>query len=398
MKLTIIYPVDLFGVGIGGCKSFLKGIIKNAPSDIEIEFIGITSDSHCPLKCWKDVKLGKKEFKFFPILYEQNANKRGVIPLSLRFTFALQGCKLNYSSRVLFFNRLEPAIFFKSVNSPKMLMIHNDIERQIKHKGSEVFWSRMPWLYFQLERYIFGFMLRIYTVSQNSLTFYKTEYPHLENRLSFFPTWVDDSIFRPIESSKTAIRKVLDFTDEDIQGRWVLFVGRLQEQKAPMRLIDTFKLFIHDDPNSRLIIIGEGNMQSNVEKYASRLEMSRQVIFVKSKEQEVLVKFYQAADILLLTSNYEGMPMSVLEALGCGLPVVSTDVGEVKRVVRNGISGEVVKDFDPINIAQAVRKVIDNPFIYSMENCIKSVEVYTPGKVLAPLYDNIRNLNKVKYE
>lgn len=397
MDLTIIYPTDPLGSKVGGAETFLKNFIKYAPMDITLRFIGITSASGCPFRRWVDVKLGGKKFQFFPVLFEKDENRKTIIPLAFRFTAALRACKTDYSGRVLFFNRLEPAIFFKNVSSPKFLVVHSDIERQIKYKGSEVFWCRMPWLYFMLERHIFGFMDQIYTVSQNSLAFYRKEYPRLEDRISFLPTGVDDSVFKPAVLPKVAIRAALGFADEERQGKWALFAGRLQEAKAPLRLVDTFKLYTQDDPNAKLIMIGEGNMQSKVEEYVNRLGLCRQVIFLKGMPQEELVKFYQVVDVFLLTSNYEGMPMCVLESLGCGVPVVTTDVGEVRRVVKNEFSGEVVESFDPRDIAQAVKKVLDNPQVYTSENCTKSVEDYTPQKILTPVYDKIRELYQAKY-
>jgi len=394
MKLMIFYSTDPFGPKVGGSSSFIKGLVKNAPSDIEIEFIGVTSDPHFPVKCWSHVKLGDKEFKFFPVLFEKNENKRHIIPLSFRFTFALLRCKLDYQGRVLFFNRIEPAVLFKNIDAPKMVVTHSDIEKQIKNKGSEVFWSRFPWLYFAFERYIFGFMTRVYAVSQSTIQFYKKAYPYWADKMSFLPTWVDDSIFKSAELSKAEIRKGLDLSDEDKQGKWVLFVGRLQEQKAPMRLIDTFKLYSQNEPDSRLIIVGDGNMKLDTEKYVNQLGLQRQVIFIKSIKQELLVKYYQASDTLLLTSNFEGMAICVLEALGCGLPVVSTDVGEARLVVKNGYSGEVVESFEPKDIAQALKKVLVNPRAYSQENCLDSVKLYTPLQVLTPVYIKIKEFNE----
>ncbi len=390
----MIYSFDPFGPKVGGSGSFLKGIIKNAPPDIDIELVALTSDPGCPLKRWKDVVLGNKRFKFFPVLFEENENKRNIVPLSFRFTFALKNCKLDYSRRVLFFNRIEPAVFFKNVPSPKVVVTHNDIEKQIKNRGSEVFWSRMPWAYFAFEKYILGFMSHVYTVSQNTVEFYKKAYPYLAGKITFLPTWVDDSIFKPTDVPKASIRRELGYAEVDTNGKWVLFVGRLQEQKAPMRLIDTFKAYCQEDPNSRLIIIGEGNMRLNVEKYVKQSGLQQQVILCKSIQQEKLVKYYQSADALLLTSNFEGMPVCVLEALGCGLPVVSTRVGEVPLVIKNGYSGEVVEGFEPIPIAQALKKVLDNPKVYHRENCLRSVALYTPQQVLGPVFAKMKALNE----
>jgi len=88
------------------------------------------------------------------------------------------------------------------------------------------------------------------------------------------------------------------------------------------------------------------------------------------------------------------MPMCVLEALGCGLPVVSTNVGEVKKVVENDFSGEVVESVSPRIISQSIEKVLSTPNKYSKNNCIMSISQYTPQKVLKPLYETIRRLYK----
>ena len=89
------------------------------------------------------------------------------------------------------------------------------------------------------------------------------------------------------------------------------------------------------------------------------------------------------------------MPRCVIEALTCGLPVVSTDVGEVSLVVRNGFSGEVVKDLSAQAIASAIEKVLKNPIVYTSSNCLEAVSAYTPEKILAPLFEYMRNLYSI---
>lgn len=98
---------------------------------------------------------------------------------------------------------------------------------------------------------------------------------------------------------------------------------------------------------------------------------------------------------MLLTSNFEGMPICILEALGCGLPVVSTDVGEVKRLIKNGFSGEVVESFAPKDIARGLEKVLNYPDVYIRKNCVSCIMEYTPEKVLKPIYKLMRKL-KIK--
>ncbi len=399
-KIIIIYPTDPFGTKVSGINTFIKEFIKYAPEDLDIEFIGISSDyQKRPPKKWMKLKLGNKEFNFLPLFFEKDENKKTVIPLALRFTLALKFFQINNSNKILFFNRIEPAILFRKVNSPKIGIIHSDIKKQIVKKKSKILWSRFPWLYFMFESFIVTSFDHIYTVSNNALEFYRTKYAEQEEKFSFLPTAVDIDIFCPIDESKLFIRKEICPVNKylPIENKWILFVSRLQVEKAPIRLIDTFLEYYKNDKTSCLIIIGEGNLRKDIEKYIKKLNIENNVFLLDNMTQEMLVSFYRASDVLLLTSNFEGMPMSVLEALGSGLPVVSTDVGEVKRVVKNKFSGEVLTSFDPTELAKGLQKVLNNPQIYTSENCVSCILEYTPQKVLQPIYELHRKLeNKIQ--
>ena len=397
VKISIIFPTDPLGPKVGGAEAFLKGVIKYAPEDFDIELIGISSDRiKRPPKRWIKLKLGNREFNFLPLFFEKDENKKTKIPLSLRFTLALKLSQIDASDKVLFFNKIEPAILFRKVRSPKIVVIHNDIQKQIVSEKSEVLWSKFPWLYFIFEHFIFAFTDYIYTVSNNTLEFYQSKYTEQTEKFSFLPTWADIDIFFPKNESKFSIRSnLLSLTKNvPIDEKWILFVGRLQKQKAPLRVIDTFIEYYRKDNAACLIIIGEGNLREAIESYVKKIKIENKVFLLGNMGQETLALFYRASDVLLLTSNFEGMPMCVLEALGCGLPVVSTNVGEVKRVVKNEFSGEIVESVSPECISQAIGKVLSNPNIYSKNNCIMSISQYTPQKVLKPLYETIRRLYK----
>ena len=399
VKLLIIYPTDPLGPKVGGGETFLKGFIKNAPEDFDIELIGTSSDcKNRPPKKWITLKLGNREFNFLPLSFEKDENKRTTIPLSLRFTLALKLSQVDVSNKVLFFNKIEPAILFRKTNYPKIIIIHNDIQKQIVSEKSEVLWSKFPWLYFIFENLIITSMDHVYTVSNNTLEFYQSKYPRQIEKFSFSPTWTDTDIFYAKNEHKFSIRKKLLSVNNNlpIDKRWILFVGRLQVQKAPLRLIDTFMEYYRKDNAACLIIIGEGNLRETIVSHVKKIKMENEVFLLGNMEQEILALFYRVSDVLLLTSNFEGMPICVLEALGCGLPVVSTNVGEVKRVVKNEFSGEIAESFSANIIAQSVDKVLTNLDRYSKDNCIRAISQYTPEKVLNPIYETVRRVYRKK--
>jgi len=103
IKISIIYPADPFGQKIGGEETFIKGLIKFAPNDFKIEFIGIASDAkERPVKQWKKLKLSKREFNFLPLFFEKDENKKTLVSLSFRFTLALGFSKIIINKDILF--------------------------------------------------------------------------------------------------------------------------------------------------------------------------------------------------------------------------------------------------------------------------------------------------------
>jgi glycosyltransferase involved in cell wall biosynthesis len=398
IKISIIYPADPMGSKVGGAETFIKGFIKYAPEYFDIEYIGITGDPKCAAGKWAAARLGNKNFRILPLLYEKDENRKTIIPLALRFVLKLKYSKIDFCNRIILFNRIEPAFLFRKTALPKILVVHNDIEKQIMGSGSEVLWSKFPWLYFTFEKSIFKTLNKIYTVSENTMKFYIAKYAGQAGKYSFIPTWVDTDIFHPVEESKISIRDRLRSLNKALpqNAKWVLFAGRLQKQKAPFRLIDSFLEYYKKNKYSCFIMIGEGNLRKETQLYVSTSGIENSVFFMGSLEQKVIADFYRASDVFLLASDYEGMPISVLEALGSGLPVVSTNAGEVKRVVKNNYSGEVVDNLSKEAISGALNKVLNNGNIYSKENCVESISSYTPQKVLYPLYESIKNLYKGK--
>ncbi|QIK79452.1 glycosyltransferase family 4 protein [Sphingomonas piscis] len=125
------------------------------------------------------------------------------------------------------------------------------------------------------------------------------------------------------------------------------FVGRLAPQKDPLAAVDVIDGV---DPalNANLAIIGDGDLRAEAEEKAAR--NGSRVLFAGSRDAKPL---FSAFDCLLCTSEYEGMPVSFLEALHCGIPIISYPVGGTEELVHDRESGFVV-DPTPIAAARAI--------------------------------------------
>lgn len=397
-ELTLFHPSDPLGEKIGGAETFANGIVRHAPLDIHIRFIGVSSNlQKSPPGRWQKVRLGSKEFDFLPLIFVKNENLKTLIPLSLRYTIALNKFYQQLARGTLIFNRIEPAILFRKSNTTKIAVVHTDVQKNISRKYGEMLWSKMPFFYFIFEKFLFKSLNYIFTVSQNTLQFYRKRYSSISAHFEFIPTFVDSSFFHLASETKILIREKLYFPADTrplSTKKWILFVGRLQMPKNPILLIDSFNQYFKKNPSSCLIIVGEGSDKAKMQKHIKNLLLEQHVFFTGPLTPEILASFYQASDVLILTSNYEGMPMCVLEALGCGLPVVATDTGEIRKVVKKGFSGEITDTFSPDGISQFLEKVLNNSDQYKKENCASCVRDFQPEKVLAPLY-NIARLTKV---
>lgn len=391
VKISIIHPMDPLGNKIGGIQTFIKNFIKYAPDDFEVEVVGVTSDKkNRPVGKWQRVAVHKKNINFLPVLYVRDENVRTKIPLSLKFTLSLFKYKkqLNGGDKILIYHRIEPSLSLANIPSRKVLFIHTNTVDSLYSPHTEAKWRGFPWLYFQVEKKLIGRMDKVFAVREDVVKFYQKKYPFMADRFLFMPTWVDEETFFPYENEVKAKHKLVFSKSKSFPdyAKLVLFVGRLEGAKDPSLLIDTFYYINKRVPKSRLLIRGGGALKKKIEERISRYGLKEKVVFFGILPQDKVAELMRISDVFLLTSAFEGMPMSVLEALACGLPVVSTNVGEVKRVVRDEFSGLTCSERDPVAIGNAVLKVLKSKK-FSVENCLLSVQDYTARRVLDKVYN-----------
>ncbi len=136
----------------------------------------------------------------------------------------------------------------------------------------------------------------------------------------------------------------------------LIHVGRFNYQKNHSGLLDAFSLILGKHHDCCLNLLGDGELRQEVETYAQELGIRDKVIFHGS--QSNVYPYLHSADIFLLPSKFEGMPMTIIEAMGTGLPVVASAVGGVPDMLRNGESGMLVSQ-EPQAVADAVLKLLE---------------------------------------
>ncbi len=140
----------------------------------------------------------------------------------------------------------------------------------------------------------------------------------------------------------------------------LLFVGRLSVQKNLPLLLRAL-----DGVSEQFdtILVGDGELEGQLKRLAAELRL-RNVRFHGRADGTGLRDLYRNADVFVLPSIWEGMPLVLLEALAMGLPIVATDVSGNRQVVVHGENGLLVPSGDPLALRQALLSVTDNPDLY----------------------------------
>ena len=134
-------------------------------------------------------------------------------------------------------------------------------------------------------------------------------------------------------------------------------IGRFATQKNHALLIEAFAQVRANTP-LYLLLVGSGELEGAVREQVAQLGLEGRVRFlgVRADVAEIL----NASDVFVLSSRWEGNPMSVMEAMASGLPVVSTAVGGVPELVRDGETGLLVPSEDAEALARAIQALVDD--------------------------------------
>jgi glycosyltransferase involved in cell wall biosynthesis len=138
----------------------------------------------------------------------------------------------------------------------------------------------------------------------------------------------------------------------------LVHVGRFAPPKNHALLVQAFAQ-VHSDAPLYLLLVGGGELESAVREQVAGLGLQERVRFLGTRAD--VADILRASDVFVLSSRWEGNPMSVMEAMAAGLPVVSTAVGGVPELVREGETGLLVPSEDAGALAQALQALVDDP-------------------------------------
>lgn len=170
---------------------------------------------------------------------------------------------------------------------------------------------------------------------------------------------------RCIQRKSTVIANPIDLRDNagtaltTAKRHKIVAVGRLIAQKNPMMLLRAFTRFVKCHPDYELVCYGEGNMRSQMETYI-RENALQEKVFLPGSQKDIF-HHIKDAEFYIMSSNYEGMPNALMEAMCLGLPVISTRVSGAEDYIIPGENGLLVDVGDEDGLLQAMETLANDP-------------------------------------
>lgn len=175
------------------------------------------------------------------------------------------------------------------------------------------------------------------------------------HKIQYIPNGIDVSRFRPNDKTRIALREKLG-----LQGRFVwLAVGRFYPAKDYPTMLRAFAEVSRKSHEAILLVVGEGPLRPAIEGLARDLQVQEKVRFLGVRQD--VAELMNVADAYVMSSAWEGMPMVLLEASACGLPIVATNVGGNSEVIVEGETGFLVVPQDPGALTQAMLRIMRLP-------------------------------------
>jgi glycosyltransferase involved in cell wall biosynthesis len=394
-RLCVVHSFDPRGSKVGGLETFIRDMIAFLPDDFDFLMIGVDAIGNLETGKVATATFRGKQFQFLPVIHYPDASAREAatsIRQSITFQF-MQGLLTHLPAvrRVLKeqptsvdLQRVEYATVVKGLGIPFVQMLHGEGAPKL---NMDSLLKSYRYVHNINERLAVMACDKFLCVNPIITERIRQTYPRQAHKIDTLSTWVDTKTFHP--------------TSFPQDGFHVAFAGRLDLFKVPSLMFRTMQRLREK--------LGHG-VQFH---YMGTSDPYRFPEFKAIEDMAVLHGFKSAqgvAEVLaqchagILTSEFEGMPFSVLESLGCGRPVCAIHLPQLASVIKDGISGALVARSDSV---EDMANRLSDAFIATHDkiragditpkSVAEQICEFTPERQLAKCYENHRTLQRRKY-
>jgi 1,2-diacylglycerol 3-alpha-glucosyltransferase len=181
----------------------------------------------------------------------------------------------------------------------------------------------------------------------------------LKKPVKVIPNGIDTDLFNPLgEDEKKAIKQ-----SYGINKLSIVYMGRVSYEKSIDVVIKAFAKFLKNDEkkNAKLMIIGDGPDRKKLEELCKKLKIEKHVIWTGILRGKILAEATGCNDIFVTASKSENMPLSVLEAMATGLPIIAVSENGLKEIIRDNQNGYLCQADDEDEISEKIKDLFENP-------------------------------------
>jgi glycosyltransferase involved in cell wall biosynthesis len=215
--------------------------------------------------------------------------------------------------------------------------------------------ARERYLYYPIDRQVLRRLPRVIAVSsevRDTLVRSGAD----AARITVVLNGIDPGAFHRSQTTRDRMRRELGISADDVL---IGGVGRLEGQKRFDLLLEAFAAIRPAHPNARLMIVGDGSLRGMLEATAERLGVTRACLFVGHRLD--IANLHCACDVFVQSSEYEGTPNAVLEAMAMETPLVATDVGGTRELAFDRVHGLIVPPHDVPALERAMSTALADP-------------------------------------
>ena len=227
------------------------------------------------------------------------------------------------------------------------------------------------WWEIWLDRILSYLTFRIVGVSRSVVDFTAKQEKISLKKFQVINNGVDLKNYKPVDLAvKEEKKKKINFKSED---KLIISVGRLTPQKNQKQLIEAFSIFSKKHPEYKLIILGQGGLFNDLSALINQLNISNNIFLLGSKQN--LIDYYQASDFFASTSLIEGFGIAHVEAMACGLPILTTKTAGPDEMLTEGVNGYFI-EAETGSICEGLEKMLKLNINRVCENSIKTSKKY----------------------
>jgi glycosyltransferase involved in cell wall biosynthesis len=214
---------------------------------------------------------------------------------------------------------------------------------------------RERYFYYPLDKYVLGTLRRVVAVSED-IRQELLKRGADPTRVRTVLNGIDHRAFHRDHTLTAATRRELGLSAEDVV---IGSVGRLEPQKRFDLLIDAVNTLRRREPRLKLVIAGDGSLRADIAAHVTRLGLSNACRLLGHRDD--VTRLHHAFDLYVQSSDYEGTPNSVLEAMAMESPVIATAAGGTAQLIRHDIDGVIVPIGGQSAIIAAIEHALANP-------------------------------------